>query len=124
MGFKRAINDPCIYHEGVGRKFIILALYADDLLIFCEDLNEISLVKVELQKAFEMTEVASIKKFVGMNIDIHLTHTKLHLEDYVTSLLRDYSTSRLTGPRLTGLTAAKIYIDFTLNIIYSTQGFF
>ena len=61
--------DPCVYvrifHDD---KFIILLLYVDDMLIVGQDADIIQKLKMELSKTFDMKDLGSVKRILGMEI--------------------------------------------------------
>ena len=67
--YKRTFADPCVYvrrfHDD---KFIILLLYVDDMLIVGQDVDMIQKLKRELSKTFDMKDLGSAKRILGMEI--------------------------------------------------------
>ena len=67
--YKRTFADPCVYvrrfHDD---KFIILLLYVDDMLIMGQDADMIQKLKRELSKMFDMKDLGSAKRILGMEI--------------------------------------------------------
>ena len=49
-------------------KFIILLLYVDDMLIVGQDVDMIQKLKRELSKTFDMKDLGSAKRILGMEI--------------------------------------------------------
>ncbi|KAM9933214.1 hypothetical protein OXX80_007164 [Metschnikowia pulcherrima] len=90
QGFKRAVNEPCLYYKGQGSEVLVVALYVDDLLIVGSHETEIDKVKKDLSHRFKMKDLGLAKKFLGINIEFGTNYTKLHLSDYIDSLLKDY----------------------------------
>ena len=67
--YKRTFVDPCVYVQRFhDDKFIILMLYVDDMLIMGQDANMIQKLKMELSKTFDMNELGSAKRILGMEI--------------------------------------------------------
>ncbi|GEQ68982.1 hypothetical protein JCM33374_g2652 [Metschnikowia sp. JCM 33374] len=108
QGFKSCNNEPCLFVKGSGSGYILLALYVDDLLIVSSSDEEIAIAKKKLSEAFKMKDLGLAKKFLGMNIEFHPTFTKIHLGDYVNSLLIDYGHERT---RIISTPAAQINLD-------------
>ncbi|KAM9886715.1 hypothetical protein OXX79_014025, partial [Metschnikowia pulcherrima] len=54
QGFKRAINEPCIYYKGEGKNALIVGVYVDDMLIVGANQKQIDKVKKDLSNRFEM----------------------------------------------------------------------
>ena len=67
--YKRTFADPCVYvrrfHDD---KFIILLLYVDDMLMMVQDADMIQKLKRELSKMFDMKDLGSAKRILGMEI--------------------------------------------------------
>ena len=67
--YKRTFSDPCVYvRRFLDDKFIILLLYVDDMLIVGQDADMIQKLKMELSKTFDMTDLSSAKRILGMEI--------------------------------------------------------
>ena len=52
----------------VGKGPNILLLYVDDMLIVGKDMNQIKLLKRDLNKAFSMKDLGAAKQILGMQI--------------------------------------------------------
>ena len=67
--YKRTFVDPCVYvwrfHDD---KFIILLLYVDDMLFVGQDADMIQKLKMELSKTFDMKDLGSAKRILGIEI--------------------------------------------------------
>ena len=67
--YKRTFADPCVhvrrFHDDT---FIILLLYVDDMLIVGQDADMIHKLKMELLKTFDMKDLGSAKRILGMEI--------------------------------------------------------
>ena len=67
--YKRTFEDPCIYvRKFPDDKFIILLLHVDDMLIVGQDAVMIKTLKMELSKMFDMKDLGSAKRILGMEI--------------------------------------------------------
>ena len=67
--YKRTFFNPCVYvwrfHDD---KFIKLLLYVDDMLIVVQDADMIQRLKMESSKMFDMKDLGSAKRILGMEI--------------------------------------------------------
>ena len=90
MGFTKSINEPCLYFKREGSTLVLLALYVDDLLVASQSQAEIDKVKQSLSERFKMKDLGTVGKFLGINVEVHDTYTKIHLGDYIESLLWDF----------------------------------
>ena len=68
-GFTRSKYDGCVYFKALNNsKRMYLLLYVDDMLIACEDMEEIHKLKNQLGGEFEMKDLGSAKRILGMDI--------------------------------------------------------
>ena len=67
-GHQRTTADSCVYFKQFpGEKFIILLLYVDDMIVG-QDREQISKLKEELAKFFDMKDLSPGKQILGMEI--------------------------------------------------------
>ena len=67
--FRRSNFDSCVYFKQCDdESFLYLLLYIDDMLIAAKDRVEIDRVKVQLGKEFEIKDLGTVKKILGMEI--------------------------------------------------------
>ncbi|KAM9916699.1 hypothetical protein OXX59_009809, partial [Metschnikowia pulcherrima] len=97
QGFKRAINEPCIYYKGEGKNALLVGVYVDDMLIVGANQKQIDKVKKDLSNRFEMKDLGPVKKFLGINVLHGKDFRVLHLSDYIDSILRDYGMLNCNG---------------------------
>lgn len=100
QNFQRAANEPCVYFKGRGDNLLIIALYVDDLLIMSKNPHAVNTVKSDLSRRFRMKDLGQTKKFVGINVDVQPHYIKIHLADYIASLLHDYDMTRCSKKEL------------------------
>jgi len=67
-GFKRSKYDSCVYIKHVNRSPIYLLSYVDHMLIVSKSKIEITKLKRLLSSEFEMKDLGSAKKILGMEI--------------------------------------------------------
>ena len=67
-GLKPDFYEPCLFTWREGNKFLILVLYADDILLTSNDSVKLKEIKVNLKRNFEMTDVGEPKSFLGLEI--------------------------------------------------------
>ena len=69
QGFNRSNYDWCVYTKSLNNgKLIYLLLYVDDMLLACYDRTEVEKLKSQLSKEFEMKDLGSAQKIIGMEI--------------------------------------------------------
>ncbi|KAD3338048.1 hypothetical protein E3N88_33569 [Mikania micrantha] len=93
-GFSRSMFDNCVYiMEYSSGRFVYLLLYVDDMLIACEDKRQIQIVKGVLMREFDMKELGSAKKILGMEIQRDRNKKLLYLSQssYIRKVLKNYS---------------------------------
>ncbi|CAM8901950.1 unnamed protein product [Rhodiola kirilowii] len=79
-GFKRSEFDWCIYFKKLtDDSMIYLLLYVDDMLIVCKDLGAINDLKFHLSTNFEMKDLGSAKRILGMQIKRRRKNNQLFL---------------------------------------------
>ena len=104
---KRTFADPCVYvWRFPDDEFIILLLYVDDMLIVGQDVNMIQKLKMELSKTFEMKDLGSTKRILGMEIlrDRKARQLWLSRERYIERMLKRFNmkNSKLVSTPLVG----------------------
>ena len=65
-GFLRCQIDHCCYVKSLGNSFIVLLLYADDMLIARGCKQEIDKLKGELSEEFKMKNLGAAKQILGI----------------------------------------------------------
>jgi len=79
LGFKENAVDQCIYLKASGRKFIILVLYVDDILLTSNDVDFLCDTKQMLTTHFDMKSLGNASFVLGIEIHRHRTHGILGL---------------------------------------------
>ena len=69
QGYTRCHSDHCVYlkrkNDG---SYIIMLLYADDMLVAGSNMQEINVLKIKLENSFAMKDLGAAKKILGMRI--------------------------------------------------------
>ncbi|CAL2228538.1 unnamed protein product [Prunus armeniaca] len=69
IGYRRCESDCCVYtHAFKDGDIILLLLYVDDMLIACKDMSKILKLKTLLGMEFDMKDLGSAQKILGMDI--------------------------------------------------------
>ena len=68
FGFKENIVDQCIYLKFSERKFIILVLYVDDILLASSDVGLLRETKIFLSSKFDMKDLGNAFFVLGIQI--------------------------------------------------------
>src|SRR5450759_864977 len=95
QGFQRSMFDPCVYLKHVSNEvfgFIILVLYVDDMLIAAKERSEVDKLKALLNFEFQMKDLGTAKRILGMQIHRDLETGKLWLtqDKYARKILARY----------------------------------
>lgn len=92
IGFKRCASDYCLYvkfEKGI-RCYVLL--YVDDLLIVCDDLNSLKVIKGLLAKEFAITDIGPADTFLGLHIEYNRKEGIIQLSQhqYLKNVLRKF----------------------------------
>jgi hypothetical protein len=69
IGYKICEYDCCVYVRSLDDdSFIFLLLYVDDMLIAAKSIVEVNKLKVLLSREFDVKDLGTIKKILGMKI--------------------------------------------------------
>ncbi|RVW44318.1 Retrovirus-related Pol polyprotein from transposon TNT 1-94 [Vitis vinifera] len=91
--YHRSEYDNCVYHKELfDGSFIYLLLYVDDMLIAYKNMFEINMSKTQLQREFEMKDLGTAKKILGMEIHRDQKVGKLYLsqKNYIEKVLERF----------------------------------
>jgi hypothetical protein len=65
--YRKCSSDQCVFMQRFsGDNFIMLLLYADDILIVCKSVSRISRLKKEMSKSFAMQDFGPTKCILGI----------------------------------------------------------
>jgi len=68
-GFKNIEADPCTFIQETNKCIEIITAWVDDLLLFTETAQFMNTLKVELKTLFDISNLGSPQKIVGIEID-------------------------------------------------------
>uniref|UniRef100_A0A803QIL4 Reverse transcriptase Ty1/copia-type domain-containing protein n=1 Tax=Cannabis sativa TaxID=3483 RepID=A0A803QIL4_CANSA len=88
-GYKKSTYDNCVYVKN--KAIVYLLLYVDDMLIACNDIQEINKIEAMLNKEFEMKDLGLAKKILGIDIirDRSKRILKLSQGGYISKILTE-----------------------------------
>lgn len=91
--FKRSKYDSCVYIKHVNGSPIYLLIYVDDMLIAAKSKNEINKLKKLLSSGFDMKDLGSAKKILGMEISRDRNSGLLFLsqQNYIKKVLQRFN---------------------------------
>ncbi|KAE8694358.1 hypothetical protein F3Y22_tig00110783pilonHSYRG00068 [Hibiscus syriacus] len=94
LGYNRLNADPCAYFKRSGdNDFVILLLYVDDMLVAGPNKDHIEELKAQLAREFEMKDLGSANKILGMQIHRDRSNRKIWLsqKNYLKKILSRFS---------------------------------
>jgi Reverse transcriptase (RNA-dependent DNA polymerase) len=68
LGFTRCISDYSFYHRKIGDTLTMIAIHVDDMLITCNTISGMAVIKKELCEKFEMQDEGEAKWMLGIEI--------------------------------------------------------
>ena len=92
-GFTRSLYDECVYIKRRGGAVVAyLLLYVDDMLVAGKCMEEIDRVKDDLSKAFEMKDLGSAARILGMSIVRNRIRKEIWLNqsDYISKVIERF----------------------------------
>ncbi len=92
LKFVGSTNDPCLYTRKSSSGILIIALYVDDLLIIGNCKSEITTLKGELSKRFEMKDLGPAAVMLGVEISRDRRSRKLWItqREYTLEVLKRF----------------------------------
>ncbi|KAE8677858.1 cytochrome P450 71A9-like [Hibiscus syriacus] len=94
LGYNRLNADPCAYFKrSDDNDFVILLLYVDDMLVAGPNKDHIEELKAQLAREFEMKDLGSANKILGMQIHRDRSNRKIWLsqKNYLKKILSRFS---------------------------------
>ena len=99
MGYKQCNGDHTVFYRYSERRITILAVYVDDIIITGDDEVEISRLKRNLSKEFEVKDLGQLKYFLGIEIARSTKGIVLSQRKHVLDLLSDTGPKHRSAPR-------------------------
>lgn len=89
IGFKRSLNDQCLYYGTFDGELVLLVIYVDDCLLACRSTKVLEKMKKLLRKEFELTDKGPVSHFLNLDIRFVVNKGVLHLSQsyYIRQLL-------------------------------------
>jgi hypothetical protein len=91
LGFKRCLQDTCLYIKMQSNYVVLLAVFVDDILVSCSSKGVMDDVKIQFTERFEMTDFGLVTEFLGVRVMQTPNQTTLDQETYCKSILKKYS---------------------------------
>ena len=92
IGFHPCESEPCLYRRENGSNINLIAVYVDDLLIACSDLNELNQIKSQIAEKVSVVDKGPAKNFLSIEIerDGATGQITIHQNKYIRELLHEY----------------------------------
>ncbi|KAE8706559.1 hypothetical protein F3Y22_tig00110392pilonHSYRG00193 [Hibiscus syriacus] len=94
LGYNRLNADPCAYFKrSDDNDFVILLLYVDDMLVAVPNKDHIEELNAQLAREFEMKDLGSANKILGMQIHRDRSNRKIWLsqKNYLKKILSRFN---------------------------------
>ncbi|XP_019161170.1 PREDICTED: uncharacterized protein LOC109157786 [Ipomoea nil] len=88
-GFKQAAVDPSLFTKGIGRDYIALLIYIDDILVASSELTNIQQIKESLDEAFKIKDLGVLGYFLGIEAKVTTAGLNLCQRKYALDILND-----------------------------------
>ena len=91
IGLNRTPQDYCLYYGVVHGHLVFAAVFVDDILIACTNIDILSQVKHLFCKSFEMTDLGPVKEFLGVRLIQDDKSITLDQSIYIEKMLDKFS---------------------------------
>jgi len=82
------LDDATLFVKKVGKIFVYLVVYVDDLLMTGNNESYIASIKKELRKFFEMIDLGYVHYYLGVEVTQHPKSIFLSQKKYIGDLLK------------------------------------
>jgi hypothetical protein len=90
LNFKRLSSEPCVYHRNDSSKICIIALYVDDLYLFCSNETEKLHLIERLMSTFKMKDLGPAQHILGMRMKRGIDCLRLDQSVYIQNILEKF----------------------------------
>ena len=90
LSFKKSLSEFTLYVKHDGANILIISLYVDDLLVTGSNANHIDEFKLEMKKAFEMTDLDLMNYFLSMEIKQNHNEVFICRKKYTREILKNF----------------------------------
>ncbi|KAI0984565.1 hypothetical protein GJ496_011917 [Pomphorhynchus laevis] len=88
-GFAESNSDPCLFIRN-DNKFMIIAVYVDDLIIASKNQDDLVHMKTELGMRFKAKDYNELNYCLGIEINIHEDNIELQQTNFIQRVLNKY----------------------------------
>ena len=99
IGFRKCMSDECIFIKTDSPNPIYVALYVDDFMIACKDINQIKEVETKLKAKYKeiTSNYGDSQEYLGMEFDFSICgKVKITMRNYINKLLIAYHVKTLS----------------------------
>jgi len=94
LGFTQLASDQCVYQsKDKHNNAIIVAIYVDDLYIFCKNVETAEAFCDKLAESFKLKKLGIATNILGMQIEYTSEHIIMHQEKYIVEMLEKFKMS-------------------------------
>ena len=93
QGYDRCHSNHCVYFKRLdNRRYIILLLYVDDMLVAGFNMQDINVLKIKIANSFAMKDLGAAKQILRMRITRDRKNRKLTLSqgEYIEKVLQRF----------------------------------
>jgi hypothetical protein len=89
LGFQRSQADHTLFVRNVNGKYIAVLVYVDDIIIASNDDAEVVELKADLERAFKLRDLGTLKYFLGLEIARNASGISVCQRKYALGLLEE-----------------------------------
>lgn len=93
FGLRKSNYDPCVYFDKKDNRMLIVAVYVDDLLLFCDHEDDVNVIKKRLHERFKMKDLGPVEHILGMRVIREQYVFSIDQEHYIGTVLEKFGMS-------------------------------
>lgn len=90
LGFERSRNDYCLYVKQDDESITYMVLYVDDVLLATNNNSRMNEIIKQLSSEFKMKDLGTVKRFMGININLEPGRITLDQEHYAIKIIEKF----------------------------------
>jgi hypothetical protein len=91
MGYTQCALDQCLFYKRDSDKLHIMLVYVDDIIVLSSDATHVQDVIQKFNEQYVMEDLGTLKHYLGITIDIHDDHIKLHQRSYAKEVISRFN---------------------------------
>ena len=93
-GFRRSLNDPCLYSKHEGGNWMYISIHVDDLIAATTELALLKTFEEQMNKVLVMKDLGSLQYYLGLQFERDEKGIfMLHQKNYIDKKLREFNLS-------------------------------